>query len=171
MLMGSFILQQILPAVPLLWLPVNLRQWKTSFHAAVFSPTTSRGFFHLCCHALECIEAVLWGQRTGPGRRPQTWNITLCLWLPFSRCLIFLAFSLLTGRTVSSYNICSTLGELAVLLNPPLVSSEKQILKNYSLILIKEELCVLTLHDKASLFKGLESKLGCLCHTAGASDH
>lgn len=102
---------------------------------------------------------MLWGQRTGPGHRPavwsQTWNITLCLWLPFSLCLVFLAFSLLTGTIVSSYNICSTLGGLAVLFSSPLVSSKKQIFKNDSLILIKEELYFLTLHDKASSFKGI----------------
>lgn len=125
---------------------------------------------------------MYWSSAVGTENRP--WAQASCvttdmeyypvLWLPFSLCLIFLAFNLLTQRIVSSYNICSTLGGLAVLLTPPLVSSKKQILKNYSLILIKEELYFQTLHDKASLFKGL-----CLnwhlslhvCHTAGDSDH
>lgn len=65
------------------------------------------------------------------------------------------SFQSSSRRIVSSYNTCITLGGLAVLLTPPLVSSKKQILKNDSLILIKEELYFLTLHDKTSLFKGL----------------
>lgn len=65
------------------------------------------------------------------------------------------SFSLLTGRIVSSYNISSMPGGLAVLLTLPLVSSKKKIFKNYSFLLIKEELYFLTLHDKTSLFKGL----------------
>lgn len=51
------------------------------------------GFFHLYCHILGCIEAVLWGQRTGPGHRPavspQTWNITLCFGCPSASALYF----------------------------------------------------------------------------------
>lgn len=35
------------------------------------------------------------------------------------------SFSPLTRRIVSPYNICSTLGGLAVLLTPPLLSSKK----------------------------------------------